>query len=193
MAFVRNQWYVAAYSAEVGRDLLARIILGEPLVLYRTSAGQPAALADRCVHRHFPLSASQLDGDTIVCGYHGFSYGPDGRFVAVPGQQRIPQTARVSAYPVAEHGGQVPGPGEDPSPGRDWPADLPGLLGQPEPGTLVYGCGPAPLLDALRAAGRGISRALGSPDAQRSTRHSLHRPAGHDHQDGAVVSRAAPS
>jgi hypothetical protein len=41
--------------------------------------------------------------------------------------------------------------------------------------------------------GRGISRALGSPGAQRSTRHSVHRPAGHDHQDGAVVSRAAPS
>ena len=102
MSFVRDQWYVAAYSAEVGRALLARTILGEPLVLYRTSAGQPAALVDRCVHRHFPLSAGQLDGDTIVCGYHGFTYGPDGRCVAVPGQQRIPRTARVTAYPVAE-------------------------------------------------------------------------------------------
>lgn len=102
MSFVRNQWYVAAYSTEIRSALLARTILGEPLVLYRTRAGQPAALADRCVHRHFPLSASQLAGDTIVCGYHGFSYGPDGRCVAVPGQQRIPRTARVSAYPVAE-------------------------------------------------------------------------------------------
>ena len=54
------------------------------------------------MHRHFPLSASQLHGDTIVCGYHGFTYGPDGRCVAVPGQQRIPRTARVAAYPVAE-------------------------------------------------------------------------------------------
>ena len=102
MSFVRNQWYVAAHSAEVGRALLARTILDEPLVLYRTSDGRRAALADRCVHRHFPLSASQLHGDTIVCGYHGFTYGPDGRCVAVPGQQRIPRTARVVAYPVAE-------------------------------------------------------------------------------------------
>ena len=30
MSFVRNQWYVAAYSAEVGRTLLARTILSEP-------------------------------------------------------------------------------------------------------------------------------------------------------------------
>jgi len=102
MPFVRNQWYVAAYSAEIGRSLLSRTILGEPLVLYRTTAGQPAALADRCVHRHFPLSESQLQGDTIVCGYHGFTYGADGRCVAVPGQRRIPRTARVGAYPVAE-------------------------------------------------------------------------------------------
>jgi phenylpropionate dioxygenase-like ring-hydroxylating dioxygenase large terminal subunit len=102
MTFVRNQWYVAAYTAEVGRALLPRTILGEPLVLYRTRSGHPVALADRCVHRHYPLSASQLDGDTIVCGYHGFTYGADGRCVAVPGQQRIPRTARVGAYPVVE-------------------------------------------------------------------------------------------
>jgi vanillate O-demethylase monooxygenase subunit len=102
MTFIRDQWYVAAYSDEVGRDLLSRTILGEGLVLYRTTDGEPVALADRCVHRGFPLSESQLVGDTIVCGYHGFTYGTDGRCVAVPGQQRIPRTARVAPYPVAE-------------------------------------------------------------------------------------------
>ncbi len=102
MTFVQNQWYVAAYAAELGRSLLARTILGEPMVLFRASSGRPVALADRCVHRHFPLSQSQLVDDTIVCGYHGFTYGTDGRCVAVPGQQRIPRTARVTSYPVAE-------------------------------------------------------------------------------------------
>ncbi|WFE28177.1 aromatic ring-hydroxylating dioxygenase subunit alpha [Solwaraspora sp. WMMD791] len=102
MPFARNQWYVAAYSNEVGRELLARTVLGEPLVLYRTEAGTAVALADRCVHRRFPLSQSRLDGDTIVCGYHGFTYDPAGSCVFVPGQQRIPRTARVAAYPVVE-------------------------------------------------------------------------------------------
>ncbi|WBB52951.1 Rieske 2Fe-2S domain-containing protein [Verrucosispora sp. WMMD573] len=74
MAFARNQWYVTAYRNEVGRDLLARTVLGEPLVLYRTESGEAVALADRCVHRRYPLSESRLDGDTIVCGYHGFTY-----------------------------------------------------------------------------------------------------------------------
>ena len=102
MAFARDQWYVAAYGSEVGRELLARTVLGEPLVLYRTGAGKAVALADRCVHRRFPLSESRLDGDTIVCGYHGFTYDPTGACVFVPGQQRIPRTARVASYPVVE-------------------------------------------------------------------------------------------
>jgi vanillate O-demethylase monooxygenase subunit len=100
--FARDQWYVAAWSAEVGRDLLGRTILGEPLALYRTEDGRAVALADRCVHRRFPLSASRLDGDRVVCGYHGFTYDTTGACVSVPGQQRIPRTARVAAYPVVE-------------------------------------------------------------------------------------------
>lgn len=102
MTFARNQWYVAAYGGEVGRDLLARTVCGESLVLYRTEAGQAVALADRCVHRRYPLSESRLAGDTIVCGYHGFTYDPSGACVSVPGQQRIPRTARVASYPVVE-------------------------------------------------------------------------------------------
>lgn len=101
-AFARDQWYVAAWSSEVGRELLGRTVLGEPLALYRTQAGEPVVLADRCVHRRYPLSASGLDGDRVVCGYHGFTYDTTGTCVYVPGQKRVPRTARVSSYPVAE-------------------------------------------------------------------------------------------
>lgn len=104
-AFARNQWYVAAYSQEVGRELLGRTILGETLVLYRTEEdGTPVVLHDRCVHRRYPLSEAptRLDGDRIVCGYHGFTYDTTGACVYVPGQKRVPRTARVASYPVVE-------------------------------------------------------------------------------------------
>ncbi|WP_106400973.1 aromatic ring-hydroxylating dioxygenase subunit alpha [Actinocorallia populi] len=100
--FARDQWYVIAYAHEVGRDLLARTVLGEPIVLYRTEDGRAVALADRCVHRRYPLSESELVGDTVVCGYHGFTYDTKGACVAVPGQTRIPRTARVASYPLVE-------------------------------------------------------------------------------------------
>lgn len=100
--FPRNQWYVAAYGSEITGGLLARTICGEPLVFWRDSSGRAVALADRCVHRRFPLSQSNRVDDTIVCGYHGFSYDASGTCVAVPGQRRVPRTARVRAYPLVE-------------------------------------------------------------------------------------------
>ena len=102
MPFARNQWYVIAYSAEIGEELMARTVCGEPIVLYRTSDGRVTGLADRCVHRRYPLSHSNRVGDQIVCGYHGFTYDAQGTCVAVPGQTRIPRTARVPAYPIVE-------------------------------------------------------------------------------------------
>lgn len=103
-AFIRNQWYVAAYGSEVGRELLGRTILGEPIVFYRSTQGAVIALTGRCVHRRFPLSQnpSRLVDDTIVCGYHGFTYDSTGSCVYVPAQKRIPRTARLGVYPVVE-------------------------------------------------------------------------------------------
>lgn len=77
-SFIFNEWYVAAFAEEVGRELLARTLLGKRVVLYRTLAGQAVALEDRCAHRSFPLSRSRLEGDGIVCGYHGFRYDSQG-------------------------------------------------------------------------------------------------------------------
>jgi phenylpropionate dioxygenase-like ring-hydroxylating dioxygenase large terminal subunit len=69
--FVRNAWYVAAWGGEVGRSLLTRRILGEPVVMFRTQDGAPVAFVDRCPHKLAPLSRGELVGDLIQCGYHG--------------------------------------------------------------------------------------------------------------------------
>jgi phenylpropionate dioxygenase-like ring-hydroxylating dioxygenase large terminal subunit len=113
-SIVTDQWYVAAYGREVGRredggELFSRTICGESILFWRTEAGEVTAMSDRCVHRRFPLSQSpsHLVGDTVVCGYHGFTYGSDGVCVAVPGQTRVPRTARLKAYPVVEQDGFV--------------------------------------------------------------------------------------
>jgi phenylpropionate dioxygenase-like ring-hydroxylating dioxygenase large terminal subunit len=103
-AFIHDEWYVAAWSEEVTRAPLRRIILDEPVVLYRKLDGTATALLDRCVHRAYPLSAGTIEGDTIVCGYHGFVYDACGSCVAVPGQSTVPKHAGVRAFPLAERG-----------------------------------------------------------------------------------------
>jgi phenylpropionate dioxygenase-like ring-hydroxylating dioxygenase large terminal subunit len=77
--FIRNEWYVAAESAEVGRRPMDRTLLGHGVLLYRKLDGSPVALRNRCPHRSFPLSKGTLKGDDVVCGYHGLQFGSNGR------------------------------------------------------------------------------------------------------------------
>lgn len=81
---IRNDWYVAALSKDVGRVPIRRTLLDQEIVLYRGRNGQPIALQNRCAHRSYPLHLGELNGDCIVCGYHGFEYGADGRCAYVP-------------------------------------------------------------------------------------------------------------
>ena len=100
--FVRNSWYVAAWDHEIGEALMARTILGEPVVLFRAGDGAVAALADRCCHRHAPLSEGKLLGDEVQCGYHGLRFDRTGQCVHVPSQSRVPPDASIRCYPVVE-------------------------------------------------------------------------------------------
>ena len=78
-SFPLNAWYAAAWDYEIKRELTARTVCDKDIVLYRRTDGQVAALEDACWHRLLPLSMGRLDGEDIVCGYHGLRFDPDGR------------------------------------------------------------------------------------------------------------------
>jgi vanillate O-demethylase monooxygenase subunit len=99
--FLRDYWYVAAWSDEVSREPLARTVLGEDIVLFRKQDGSAVALENRCAHRRLPLSAGQVVGDSIRCGYHGLEYDCRGRCTKIPGQPR-PDRIGIGYYPVCE-------------------------------------------------------------------------------------------
>lgn len=100
--FPFNAWYVAAWDVEVKRALLPRTICNRKIVLYRRHDGTAAALEDACWHRLAPLSKGRLDGDNVVCGYHGLAFNAQGRCVFMPSQETINPSACVRSYPVAE-------------------------------------------------------------------------------------------
>jgi vanillate O-demethylase monooxygenase subunit len=105
--FLRNYWYVAAWSDEVGEKPLARTILGEAVALFRTPDGRAHALQDRCAHRRMPLSNGKVVGETLVCCYHGLVYAPSGECVRIPGQAKPPNGVRVRSFPAVERYGAV--------------------------------------------------------------------------------------
>src|SRR5436305_15297628 len=93
--FPRNAWYATAWDAELKHALLPRTIAGRKLVLYRRENGSPVALEDACWHRLLPLSMGRLEGDTVVCGYHGLKYDCHGRCTFMPSQETINPAAGV--------------------------------------------------------------------------------------------------
>lgn len=100
--FPLNAWYAAAWDTEIKRALFPRRIAGRPIVLYRKADGMVAALEDACWHRLVPLSRGRLDGDEVVCGYHGLAYNAQGRCTFMPSQETINPSACVRSYPVVE-------------------------------------------------------------------------------------------
>lgn len=102
MMFPLNQWYVAGFSWELKEKPLARTLLNQKVVMFRTGAGQVAALEDRCCHKSLPLSCGTLEQSGVRCGYHGLLFAPDGACIEVPGQQRIPVKARVKSFTLVE-------------------------------------------------------------------------------------------
>ena len=104
--FPLNAWYAAAYDVEVAHALLARTICNQKLVLYRRTDGQVAALEDACWHRLMPLSMGRLEGDELVCGYHGMTMGRDGKCARMAGQ-RVGGFPSIRSYPAVERYGFV--------------------------------------------------------------------------------------
>lgn len=105
--FLKNYWYGAALSEDVGVTPFPRMICGEPIVFFRGREGLVSALEDCCCHRLAPLSLGDVEGDIIRCGYHGWAFDRDGACVEVPGQDVIPSSARVQSYPVVERAGWI--------------------------------------------------------------------------------------
>uniref|UniRef100_A0A8J4M7A5 Aromatic ring-hydroxylating dioxygenase subunit alpha n=1 Tax=Acidicaldus sp. TaxID=1872105 RepID=A0A8J4M7A5_9PROT len=103
-----DHWYPLAWSRELklGGSLAVRFA-GEPIVLVRPRNGEVFALEDRCAHRQVPLSRGVVQGATIRCCYHGWSYDGSGHCVDVPylGKDKLPNGVR--SYPCREAGGLI--------------------------------------------------------------------------------------
>ena len=107
---LRPYWYPVALSEEVpaGKPF-ATSLLGEPIVVYR-AGGTVAALRDLCIHRGTPLSLGWIDGEELVCAYHGWGYGANGGCTRIPSLQPgrpIPPKAKVDSYRAQEKDGLV--------------------------------------------------------------------------------------
>lgn len=76
-------WHPVALSSEVVGDPVGVALAGEQWVLGRLD-GVVVAFADACPHRRARLSAGEIVGNTLRCGYHGWRFSADGTCVDIP-------------------------------------------------------------------------------------------------------------
>jgi phenylpropionate dioxygenase-like ring-hydroxylating dioxygenase large terminal subunit len=109
-AAIVNSWHPVARSVEVGTSPHAITLLERQLVLWRTPSGQVFAAADRCPHREAPLSEGEVHDGCLVCPYHGWTFGDEGRCVKVPSANPgvpAPPKAHLQPFHSAERYGLV--------------------------------------------------------------------------------------
>lgn len=101
---LRRHWFPVARGDAVTDGPVGRMLLGTALVLWRIGEGPVLAAVDRCPHRDARLSLGWVDGCALVCPYHGWEYGTDGRATRIPQvDQRTPISARaVLDMPLVE-------------------------------------------------------------------------------------------
>jgi phenylpropionate dioxygenase-like ring-hydroxylating dioxygenase large terminal subunit len=126
-------WYPVAHSHEVTNKPLATRLLDERVVIYRLSDGSVAAARDICYHRGVPLSLGHVEGDEIICRYHGLRYDREGRCTCIPAHPggTISPRLRLDVYQAQEKYGLVWVRLKD-----DGPRELPELVEWDDPDYL---------------------------------------------------------
>jgi phenylpropionate dioxygenase-like ring-hydroxylating dioxygenase large terminal subunit len=109
---LREMWYYALPGGALkSKRLIAKTLLGEPLVLGRISDGSVFALRDVCPHRGVPLSHGRIENDEIKCCFHGWRFDSTGRCTAIPSltadQKFDVGRICVARYPAREVQGNI--------------------------------------------------------------------------------------
>ena len=99
-----NDWHVVAYAPDLKEDKPMPVrLLEEDLVLWRVG-DKIHAWRDLCVHRGTRLSLGKIQGETLMCPYHGWTYDETGQCIRFPAHptQKPPATACAKTYHVRE-------------------------------------------------------------------------------------------
>ena len=101
-----------AFSAEIAApgSFMALDVLDTPVLLTRDGAGDLYAFINSCAHRGAALTSGSGRRGRLVCPFHGWTYGLDGRLASRPGDAYFSTPAEecsLHPLPVSEKYGLV--------------------------------------------------------------------------------------
>ncbi|BAZ11756.1 Rieske [2Fe-2S] domain-containing protein [Calothrix sp. NIES-4071] len=98
-----DYWYAVEYDLALKPGQVIEVIFWHTsIALYRGQDGQLRALDNRCAHRHLKLSLGQVDGNYLVCNYHGWAYNEAGELTRIPHElfNKPMPVCKLQIYPV---------------------------------------------------------------------------------------------
>lgn len=103
-------WYPVAWSHQLKRQqILPVVVWQKPIAVYRDPHDQVHALENACPHKGIELHLGEVQGDRLVCPYHGWEFDPQGQCVNIPyfsRDQKLPR-ACTRSYPAADRHGMI--------------------------------------------------------------------------------------
>jgi 5,5'-dehydrodivanillate O-demethylase len=111
---MRRYWQPIATVEDLEREEVKAVrILGENLVLYKSTTGTYGLIQERCPHRSASLAYGIPHEDGIRCPYHGWLFNEDGKCLEMPFEDvenpeaHFRDKITVDSYPVETLGGLV--------------------------------------------------------------------------------------
>jgi phthalate 4,5-dioxygenase oxygenase subunit len=107
---MRRYWVPILQSSEIAEPDGPQVriqILGEKLLAFRDTEGQPGIIDEFCSHRGVSLYFGRNEENGIRCSYHGLKFDRNGKCVEVPSAPQICERMNIKSYPCIERGGIV--------------------------------------------------------------------------------------
>ena len=109
---MRRYWHPISASTELNDDTPTKEVrlLGEDLVLFRSTKGEVGLIEPSCPHRKANLSYGVPEPEGIRCPYHGWLFDAQGNCVDQPSEpagSRFKDKVHLKSYKVEELGGLI--------------------------------------------------------------------------------------
>ncbi|MDA9663899.1 aromatic ring-hydroxylating dioxygenase subunit alpha [Candidatus Pelagibacter sp.] len=112
--YLRRYWHPVALTSEISQIPREIRILGEDLVIFKTTKENIGLVHKACPHRRASMAYGKTEDEGIRCCYHGWLFSPNGEVLETPGEdpeskqaKKLRETFKLGAYPVIEFNGLV--------------------------------------------------------------------------------------
>ncbi len=108
-----NYWYAVELSKNLKKGKSTEVIFWKTsIALFRGEDGIVRALENRCAHRQLRLTTGVVDGNDLICQYHGWTYDEQGTCVKISheigkGQKDKLPKIKIQSFPIQEKYGFI--------------------------------------------------------------------------------------